>query len=101
MKAISRLICGAVLGLYVLGLIVPAVRADDMADRWAERQRQDEECRRKAQEERDAADRAYQQAQQEQAARDRAYYEAQQEQAARDRAYYEAQQEQAARAKAE
>ena len=101
MKTISRRICGVLLGLGVLGLIVPVVRADDMADWWAERQRQDEECRRKAQEEREAADRAYQQAQQEQAARDRAYYEAQQEQAARDRAYYEAQQEQAARAKAD
>jgi hypothetical protein len=101
MKTIRRRICGALLGLCVLGVIVPVVPADDMADAMAEMRRQDEECRRKAQEEREAADKAYQQAQQEQAARDRAYYEAQQEQAARDKAYYEAQQEQAARAKAE
>ena len=121
MKTISRLICGVLLGMGVLGLIVPVVRADDMADWWAERQRQDEECRRKAQEEREAADRAYREAQAEQAARDRYYYEQQQqreaearaqadreawdkywrdvqaEQEARDRAYWEAQAAQAER----
>ena len=80
MNTISRRICGALLGLGVLGLIVPVVPADDMHD---------EECRRKAQEEREAADRAYQQAQAEQAARDRAYYEAQQERAAQDKAQAE------------
>lgn len=101
MKTINRRICGALLGLCALGLSVPVVRADDTAAWWAERQRHDEECRRKAQEDREAADRAYQQAQQEQAARDRADYEAQQEQAARARAYYEAQQEQGARARAD
>ena len=82
MKAISRGICGVLLGLSVLGSLVPVVRADETADWQAEMRRQDEECRRKAQEEREAADRAYQQAQEEQAARDRAYQEAQQEQAA-------------------
>ena len=101
MKTISRRICGVVLGLGVLGFIVPVVRADEMADWMAEMQRQNEECRRKAQEDREAQDRANQQAQAEQAARDRAYQEAQQEQAARDRAYREAQQEQEARAKAD
>jgi len=91
MKTISRRICGVLLGMGVLGLIVPVVPADDM---------QDEECRRRAQEERDAADRAYQHAQAEREAADRAYQQTQQEQEARAKAYYEAQQEQEARAKA-
>jgi len=114
MKTISRRICGALLGLFVLGLIVPVVRADEMADWMAEQRRQNDEYHRQwqqwreeqdranqqAQAEREARDKAYQEAQAEQAARDKAYQEAQAEQAARDRAYQEAQAEQAARDRA-
>ena len=99
MKTISRRICGALLGLCFLGSIGLVVRADDWVAEM--RRQQDEECRRKAQEDREAQDRAYQQAQAEQAARDRAYYEAQAEQAARDRAYQEDQQQREAQARAD
>ena len=114
MKTISRRICGVLLGLCVLGLIVPVVRADEMADWMAEKRRQNDEYHRsgssgernrigptsRRRRSREARDRAYQEAQAEQAARDRAYQEAQEEQAARDRAYQEAQAEQAARDRA-
>ena len=89
MKTISRHICGALLGLSVLPVIVPRVRADETA-----------EYLRRCQEERAAADRAYYEAQQEQAARAKAYYEEQAAQEARAKAYYEAQQEAEARDKA-
>ena len=66
MKTISRRICGIVLGLGVLGLIVPAVRADEMADWMAEQRRQNDEYHRQWQQwreeqqrERDAQDKYY------------------------------------------
>src|SRR6185436_12669031 len=66
MKTISRRICGVVLGLGVLGLIVPVVRADEMADWMAEQRRQNDEYHRQWQQwreeqqrERDAQDKYY------------------------------------------
>jgi hypothetical protein len=66
MKTISRRICGFVLGLGVLGLIVPVVRADEMADWMAEQRRQNDEYQRQWQQwreeqqrERDAQDKYY------------------------------------------
>jgi hypothetical protein len=98
MKTNSRLICGALLGL---GMIVPVVRADEMADWMAEMSRQNDEYNRQWQEWRAEQDRANQQAQAEREARDRAYQEAQAEQAARDRWYYEQQQQRAAEERAQ
>ena len=66
MKTISRRICGVVLGLFVLGLIVPVVRGDEMADWMAEQRRQNDEYQRQWQQwreeqqrERDAQDKYY------------------------------------------
>jgi hypothetical protein len=97
MKTISRRICGVLLGLCMLGLIVPGARADEMADWMAEQRRQNDDYHRQWQEWRAEQDRADREAQAAQEARDRAYQEAQAEQAARDRAYQEAQQAQAER----
>jgi hypothetical protein len=97
MKTISRRICGVLLGLCMLGLIVPGARADEMADWMAEQRRQNDDYHRQWQEWRAEQDRADREAQAAQVARDRAYQEAQAEQAARDRAYQEAQQAQAER----
>src|SRR5688500_9343247 len=63
MTSISRRICGVLVGLGVLGLIVPVVRADEMADWMADMQRQNEEFNRKAQEDREALDRFNREAQ--------------------------------------
>jgi hypothetical protein len=89
MKTISRRICGVLLGLGVLGLIVPVVRADEMADWMAEQRRQNDEYHRQWQQWREEQDRANQQAQAEQAARDRAYQEQQQQREAEARAQKE------------
>jgi hypothetical protein len=66
MKTISRRILGALLGLCVLGSIVPVVWADEMADWMAEQRRQNDEYHRQwqqwreeAQRERDAQDKYY------------------------------------------
>ncbi len=115
MQRIVRRISVLLVGLGLLGGIVPVVWADETADSMAEQRRQNDEYHRQwrewreaqdradqqAQAERDAADRAYQQAQQEQAARDKAYYEQQQERAAQEKADYEAQQQRAAEEKAQ
>jgi len=66
MKTISRRICGVLLGLFVLGLIVPVVWADEMADWMAEQRRQNDEYHRQwqqwreeQQQQRDAQDKYY------------------------------------------
>jgi hypothetical protein len=66
MNTISPRICGVVLGLFVLGLIVPGIRADEMADWMAEQRRQNDEYHRQWQQwreeqqrERDAQDKYY------------------------------------------
>jgi len=59
MKTISRRICGIVLGLGVLGSIVPVVRADDAYSQWQQwreeqRRQQDAQAERERQDERAA-----------------------------------------------
>jgi len=91
MKAIGRWSCGALLSLSVLALIVPVVRADEMADWLAEMRRQNEEFHRKAQEDREALDRFNREAQEAREAMDRYNQQVQAEREASDRAYREAQ----------
>jgi flagellar biosynthesis GTPase FlhF len=101
MKTIIRRICGVLLGLGVLGMTAPLVRADEMADWMAEQRRQNDEYHRQWQQWWEESARAAREAAEAQAARDRAYYEAQQEQAARDKAYQEAEYARAEQARAQ
>ncbi len=94
MKTISRWLCGALVGMTVLGLVVKGAAGDEMADWMAQQQRQNEEYHRQWQQWREEQDRANREAQEAQAARDRAYYEAQSQQEARDKAYKEAEEAQ-------
>jgi hypothetical protein len=115
MKSIRRRICRVLVGLGVLGLIVPAVRADEMMEWAAEQRRQNDEYHRQWQQWREDQDRADRQAQAEREAMDsyhrqwqqwredadRAYREAQQAQAERDRWNYEQEQQRQAQAQAQ
>ena len=65
MKTTSGRICGALLGLCVLSVIEPGVRADETADWMAEMRRQNDEFNRQAQEDRDARDKFNREAQEE------------------------------------
>ena len=60
MKTISRRICGVLLGLFVLGLIVPVVWADEMADWMVEQRWQNDEYHCQWQQWREEQDRANQ-----------------------------------------
>jgi hypothetical protein len=90
-KAISRLLGGLVLGLGLLPLIAPAVRADEMADWMAEMRRQNDEFNRKAAEDREAMDRFNREAQAERDARDKWNREAYEAREAMDKWNKEAQ----------
>src|SRR5260221_1310678 len=63
MKTISRRIFGALMGLCVMSVIVPAVRADETADWMAEMRRQNDEFNRQAQEMREFMDKFNREAQ--------------------------------------
>jgi hypothetical protein len=71
MKTTSRRIFGALLGLCVLSVIVPGVRADETADWMAEMRRQNDEFNRQAQEDRDARDKFNREAQEAREAMDK------------------------------
>ena len=86
MKTISRRICGALLGVCVLGLFVKSARPDEMADWMAEQRRQNDEYHRQWQQWWEDAARAAREAQEAQEARDRAYQEAERFRAEQERA---------------
>jgi hypothetical protein len=91
MKTIIRRICGVLLGLGVLGMTAPLVRADEMADWMAEQRRQNDEYHRQWQQWWEESARAAREAQAAQEAQARWDQQIQEQRDAADRAYQEEQ----------